>query len=307
MWYWSKTRHGQDTVIIALCVCFSYWWTNVISSSCIFFQSGASDKCKAENSFNVVQNIISKPSKDVRITLPGLWTEITWTCGGTKERVAWSKPANQLRVNYLENGTILWEVYKCDNQGSAIADDNCVVPESTALCLNVTGSSPACVYKLVSASAPHNLKAEVEKDLRTNITKFVGEIPAPTSGVSDAKVVTYLSMLYLVIPAGFSCCSHTNATSLRDSFGHWFWSCPETAFKQTKGQFNNELCGISLAKCPPAPNFVCKSGSNDIASTTMIPETTTGVKPTNCAKHCQAENVIKLFSLTTILFYIVLQ
>lgn len=40
-------------------------------------------------------------------------TELKWFCGSSKERTAWSTPANQLKVSYQSDGTIHWDIYKC--------------------------------------------------------------------------------------------------------------------------------------------------------------------------------------------------
>lgn len=89
-----------------------------------------------------------------------LQVDVRWFCGSSKERAAWSKPANQLRVFYRSDGTIQWSVYECtDLSGPTKAGEKCAVPENTEFCPKFDGAdSNACVFELKKSTSNVNSK-----------------------------------------------------------------------------------------------------------------------------------------------------
>ena len=217
-----------------------------------------SDKCRSAGTITVAGQRVHKGEANKRIQLPGSQTETPWLCGSTKERVAWGKPANQLRVNYLRDGTIQWELYNCgDLSGPKKAGENCAVPETTEFCPKFGGAnSSACVFELkkstshttsktTTVSIEGTLRGEVEKEAGPLTAKGSAEVKAGVSqSFTNAKVVTFQSRHFLVIPPGFSFCAFTNNTSVPDvhSATGFTWKCSFPQYIQAQQTFNNGRC-----------------------------------------------------------------
>lgn len=235
------------------------------------FQEFTSDKCRSADHIVVEDQRVEKQKEgqteaqtSKRIQLPDLQTSVRWFCGGTAERAAWSKPANQLRVFYRSDGTIQWSVYKCtDLSGPKKAGENCAVPETTEFCPKFDGAnSSACVFELKKSTSQVNSKTttvSIEGKLRGEVEKQAGPLTAKgsaevTGGFSQsytkAKVVSYETRRFLVIPPGFSFCAFTNNTSVSDvhSATGFRWKCSFPEYIQSQEQFHNGRC-TSLEIC----------------------------------------------------------
>lgn len=259
------------SVFIVTMLCFSlHSIVLTAQSDCTFIES-TSDKCRSANFITVEDQRVNKQKEgqpeaetSKRIQLPGLQREVRWFCGSTEERAAWSTPANQLRVFYRSDGTIQWSVYKCaDLSGPKKAGENCAVPETTEFCPKFDGAnSSACVFELKKSTSNVNSKTttiSVEGTLRGEVEKKAGPLTAKASaeakvGVSHsftkAKIVTYESRQFLVIPPGYSFCAFTNNTSVPDvhSSTGFRWRCSFPEYIQAQERFSNGRC-TSLKIC----------------------------------------------------------
>jgi len=239
-------------------------------SNCKFIEF-TSDKCRSAGYITVADQKVYKqkggqPEAEVskRIQLPGLQREVRWFCGSSAERTAWGTPANQLRVFYRSDGTIQWRVYKCDDlSGPKKAGENCAVPETTEFCPKFDGvNSSACVFELKKSTSHVSSKTttvSIEGTLRAEVEKKAGPLTAKGSaevkgGVSHsftkAKIVTYESRQFLVIPPGFSFCAFTNNTSVADDLSPtgFRWRCSFPEYIQAQERFSNGRC-TSLQIC----------------------------------------------------------
>lgn len=270
-------------VVAMLCLSLHLTGGSAQSNSCEFV-TFTSDKCRGADYIEVVDQRVNKqkpgqPEAETskRIHLPVLETEVRWFCGGTAERIAWG-PAkgNQLRVFYRSDGTIQWSVYKCDDlSGPKKAGENCAVPETTEFCPKFDGAqSSACVFELKKSTSHVNsktttvsvegtLRAEVEKQAGPLTAKGSAEVKAGFSHSSTkAKIVTYESRHFLVIPPGYSFCAFTNNTSVPDvhSATGFRWRCSFPEYIQSQERFSNgrcttlEICDLSVCGRTAAGN-----------------------------------------------------
>lgn len=241
--------------VIAL-LCFGYPYNPVTAASgdCSYIDSTA-DKCRGSDRIRVEDQVILKNTNGYRVTLPGLQTEVTWYCGSSKERAAWGERGNQLRVNYLSDGTIQWRVYKCaDLSGPKSAGEKCAIVENGGSCPKVPGqNSTACVWELKKSTANVNSKTttvSVEGTLQAQINEQVSaEVKVGVShSVTKAKIVKYESKTYMVIPPGYTFCSLTENTSEEDVHAPtgFSWKCANSQFVQT----DTGKC-TELNKCGP--------------------------------------------------------
>lgn len=94
------------------------WWA-YICERCFLLET-TYDRCGNENFIKVLGHTLHRSpyrngcTKKV-IRLPGDQSQVYWYCGPNNyERTAWDKLANQLTINYCNNGRIKWEIKKCD-------------------------------------------------------------------------------------------------------------------------------------------------------------------------------------------------
>ncbi|KAL9988438.1 hypothetical protein ACROYT_G002883 [Oculina patagonica] len=222
-----------------------------------------SDKCRSADYITVLNQRVHK-GETKRIKLPSdSETQIRWYCGSSEERTAWNKPANQVRVMYQNDGSIRWSIYKCaDLSGPKKAGENCAVPETTEFCPKFGANSSACVFELKKSTSNVNQKTttvSIEGTLRAEVEKKAGPLTAKGSAevkggvshsVTKAKIVTYESRSFLVIPPGFSFCAFTNNTSVPDvnSPTGFRWRCSFPEYIKAEEKFSNGRC-TSLEIC----------------------------------------------------------
>ncbi|KAJ7339340.1 hypothetical protein OS493_005733 [Desmophyllum pertusum] len=252
----------------ALCIiamsCFSVNHIAVMAQSenCEYIEN-TSDKCRSANFIQVEEQIVNK-GETKRIKLPASKTEVRWYCGSSEERTAWNTPGNQLRVMYQSDGSIRWSVYKCaDLSGPKKAGLKCAVPETTEFCPKFDGAnSSACIFELKKSTSHVNqkttttsitgtLRAEVEKQAGPLTAKASAEVTAGVShSTTKAKIVTYESRQFLVIPPGFSFCAFTNNTSVPDVNAPtgFRWRCSFPSYIKAEERFSNGRC-TSLEIC----------------------------------------------------------
>lgn len=227
-----------------------------------------SDKCRSADHITVLGQRVNK-GETKRIKLPSdSEKQVRWYCGSSEERTAWDKPANQLRVMYQNDGSIRWSIYKCaDLSGPKEAGLNCAVPETTEFCPKFEGAnSSACVFELKKSTSNVNQKTttvSIEGTLRAEVEKKAGPLDAKgsaevtggvTHSVTKAKIVTYESRQFLVIPPGFSFCAFTNNTSVPDNNAAtgFRWRCSFPSYIQAQERFSNgrctglEICGVGV-------------------------------------------------------------
>lgn len=228
-----------------------------------------SDKCRTADYIVVEEQKVYKDMTK-RIKLPGMQTEVRWLCGSSQERTAWNTPANQLRITYQKDGSIRWSIYKCTEvalSGPKSAGLNCAVPETTEFCPKFAGAnSSACVFELKKSTSHVNQKTttvSVTGTLRGEVEKKAGPLTATASAevqggvshsVTKAKIVTYESRHFLVIPPGFSFCAFTNNTSVPDVNAPtgFRWRCSFPEYVQAAERFSNgrcsrlEICGVGV-------------------------------------------------------------
>ncbi|KAJ7339338.1 hypothetical protein OS493_005731 [Desmophyllum pertusum] len=256
--------------IAAVCImamsCFSFNRISVIraqSDNCQEVEY-TSDKCRSADRITVAGQTVYK-GETKRIQLPGEQKQVRWYCGSSEERTAWNTPANQLRVMYQSDGSVRWSVYKCaDLSGPKKAGLKCAVPETTEFCPKFSGAvnSSACVFELkkstshvdqktTTTSIEGTLSAEVEKEAGPLTAKASAEGKAGVShAITKAKIVTYESRQFLVIPPGFSFCAFTNNTSVPDVNAPtgFRWRCSFPSYIQSEERFSNGRC-TSLEIC----------------------------------------------------------
>ena len=271
------------SVFMITVFCFSLRAVTVMAQSNCKFLESTSDKCRSADFIIVEDQRVDKQKEgqpeaetSKRIRLPGLQTEVRWFCGSSKERAAWSKPANQLRVFYRSDGTIQWSVYECtDLSGPTKAGEKCAVPETTEFCPKFDGAnSSACVFELKKSTSNVNSKTttiSVDGKIRTEVEKKAGPLTAKGSaeasvGVSHsttkAKIVTFESRHFLVIPPGYSFCAFTNNTSVPDVHAAtgFSWRCSFPEYIQAQERFDNGRC-TSLKICDVGVCGRTESGS----------------------------------------------
>lgn len=252
-------------------LCFSLCAITVKAQSNCEFLEFTSDKCRGAEFIIVVDQRVDKQKEgqpeaetSKRILLPDLQTHVRWFCGSSVERTAWSKPANQLRVFYRSDGSIQWSIYKCaDLSGPKKAGERCAVPETTEFCPKFDGAnSSACVFELKKSTSNVNSKTttvSIEGTLRGEVEKQAGQLTAKGSaevkvGVSQsftkAKIVSFESRQFLVIPPGYSFCAFTNNTSVPDVHAAtgFRWRCSFPEYIQAQERFDNGRC-TSLKIC----------------------------------------------------------
>ena len=203
--------------------------------------------CRGSESGQAKGRSTRSRDQQTNLSRADLQAEVRWFCGSSKERAAWSKPANQLRVFYRSDGTIQLSVYECtDLSGPTKAGEKCAVPETTEFCPKFDGAnSSACVFELKKSTSNVNSKTtttSVDGKIRAEVEKKAGPLTAKGSseasvGVSHsttkAKIITFESRHFLVIPPGYSFCAFTNNTSVPDVHAAtgFSWRC---SFKHKK-------------------------------------------------------------------------
>ena len=80
-----------------------------------FYVDHTTDRCRNANYIDVQSPqgdvTIDKGNRGIRVNFDyQLVTETNWFCGSSKERVAWSGSANQIRVSFYTDGAIQWKV-----------------------------------------------------------------------------------------------------------------------------------------------------------------------------------------------------
>ena len=270
-----------SVVIFTGIICFSLNNIAILAQSesdCNLVEH-TSDKCRSANYIKIIgvdQNVYKGTEK--RILLPGRQTQVRWLCGSSEERTAWNNPANQLRITYQQDGSIRWAVYDCkDLSGPKSAGLNCAVPETTEFCPKFGGvNSSACVFELKKSTSHVNQKTTtvtVTGTLRGEVEKEAGPLIATASAevqigvhhsVTKAKIVTYESRHFLVIPPGFSFCAYTNNTSVADGNAPtgFRWRCMFPEYVQAEERFSNGRC-TSLEICEEG---VCGRTAEEAAS-----------------------------------------
>ena len=227
-----------------------------------------SDKCRSSSYIMVASQRVSKGSEDVRIKLTGTQNEVTWHCGTDKESVKWGKDANQIRVNYLTDGTVQWTVYNCDDlSGPERAGIKCSDEAFSTACPG--GTNGTCVFEVSrltsfidKTTTTVQVSAEVSQQVTTEASgKISGSI---TQERSKATVVEYKQKSYLVIPAGFKFCSFSDATSIKDVLAPtgYKWQCSGTQFVQTKLSYSGPC-----SERPKCSKHVCTPGRSGAAKT----------------------------------------
>ena len=227
-----------------------------------------SDKCRSSNYIKVASQTVLKGSEDVRIKLTGTQIEVTWHCGTDKESVKWGKPANQIRVNFLADGTVQWTVYNCDDlSGPERAGIECSDEAFSTACPG--GTNGTCVFEVSRSTSfidktttTVQVGAEVSQEVTSKTSgKISGSI---TQERSKATVVEYNHKSYLVIPAGFKFCSFSHATSIKDVLAPtgYKWQCSLTQFMQIKLSFSGPC-----SQRPKCSKHVCIPGRSGAAKT----------------------------------------
>ena len=259
--------------------CFSH--IAVMAENCDAVEF-TSDKCRSEDYISVLGQKVNK-GEEKRIKLPGdSETEIRWYCGSSEERTAWNTPANQVRVKYqTDDGSIRWSIYKCaDLSGPKKAGENCAVPETTEFCPKFDGAnSSACVFELKKSTSNVNQKTttvSIEGTLRAEVEKKAGPLTAKGSAevkggvshsITKAKIVTYESRQFLVIPPGFSFCAFTNNTSVPDvnSATGFRWRCSFPEYIKAEEKFSNGRCtSLEICDVGVCGRTAVESGGNSV-------------------------------------------
>jgi hypothetical protein len=215
-----------------------------------------SDKCRSSSYIKIASQRVNKGSEDVRIKLTGSQGgQATWFCGTDKESVKWGgKDANQIRVNFLTDGTVQWTIYNCDDlSGPVEAGIECSDEAYSTACPG--GTNDTCVFE-VSTSTSFIDKTTTTVQVSAEVTKQVtsqaqGKISGSiTQERSQAKVIEYNHKSYLIIPSGFKFCSFSNAKSVKDVLAPtgYKWQCSGTNFVQAKLSYNGPCS--KLSKCP---------------------------------------------------------
>ena len=176
----------------------------------------------------------------------------------------WSKPANQLRVFYRNDGSTngaFTNVSTSTDLRERARDVLC--QKNTEFCPRFEGGdSSACVFKLKKSTSIVNSKTttvSIERTLRGEVEKQAGPLTAKGSAEvkswtfpilyqGEAKIVSYESRQFLVIPPGCSFCASTNNTSVPDVHAatgfRWRCSFPEYILAQER--FDNGRCKSSV-------------------------------------------------------------
>ena len=254
----KTTRTVATLGIISLC--FVSMFQTVAAAQCKEIEF-TSDKCRSSNEITIASQTVFKGSKDVRIKLTGSHTMATWFCGSSKERVAWGEAANQIRVNFLRDGTVQWTVYNCDDlSGPERAGIKCSDEAFSTACPG--GTNHTCVFEVSTSTS--------FIDKTTNTVQVSGEIAHKVTEKTEAKisgsitherskatVVTFEQKSYLVLPAGFKFCSCSDAESVKDVLAPtgYKWQCSLTKFKQTKLSYNGPCSDL-----PKCSKRVCIAG-----------------------------------------------
>lgn len=267
-------------VILTAVACFSLKDNSVLAQSECTLVENTSDKCRSANYIKILEQEVHKGTEK-RIKLPGWQREIRWLCGSSEERTAWDTPANQLRITYQSDGTVRWSVYDCpDLSGPTKAGLRCAVPETTEFCPKFNGAnSSACVFELkkstshvdqktTTVSITGTLRAEVEKKAGSLTAKGSAEVQGAVShSITKAKIVTYESRQFLVIPPGFSFCAFTNNTSVDDVNAPtgFRWRCSFPEYIQAAERFSNGRCtSLEICKVGVCGRTVTTSGGKSV-------------------------------------------
>lgn len=105
--------------------------------------------------------------------------------------------------------------------------------------------------KTTTVSITGTLRAEVEKKAGPLTAKGSAKVQGAVShSITKAKIVTYESRQFLVIPPGFSFCAFTNNTSVDDVNAPtgFRWRCSFPEYIQAAERFSNGRC-TSLEIC----------------------------------------------------------
>lgn len=121
--YWycgsSKESTGWGGVANRLIFYFStdgtiFWW--IYRCRRCTTVDRTHDNCRSAPFIHlpVTNQNIYKNKYDQVVKLPGLMYSLSWKCGSSSERTAWGPPANELSINYFNDGRIEWVIKRCD-------------------------------------------------------------------------------------------------------------------------------------------------------------------------------------------------
>ena len=232
------------------------------------------DKCRSADSIVVGDDVVIRKeqytTESKRITLPGRQTEIFWTCGGTKERTAWGKEANQLRVKYFKDGSIHWAAYLCAGgiPGPKKAGEKCTAElRQPYHCPSSVGNnSEPCLFELEQTETRSRSKTttvEIEGTLRGEVSKSTDFAEAKASAeakarksqsVTDAVTFKYKTKTLVVIAPGTIYCVLKDGESVKDidASSGFKWQCSGTKFVQAPGSLCSELPACDDGVCAAA-------------------------------------------------------
>lgn len=128
--YWycgsSRERTSWGKKANRLVVYFSrlgtiHFWSHKCGTVCTFV-GNTKDYCRSAQFIRVpnkngylAKRIYKKwngnPGQVVK--LPGLYRQVFWYCGNSRERSAFGRSFNQLSIKYFTDGRIEWNAYKC--------------------------------------------------------------------------------------------------------------------------------------------------------------------------------------------------
>jgi hypothetical protein len=224
-----------------------------------------SDKCSSSSVITIASQKVYKRSEDVRIKLTGSHSEATWFCGSSKERLAWGEAANQIRVNFLSDGTVQWTVYNCDDlSGPERAGIECSDEAFSTACPG--GTNDTCVFEVSTSTSfidktttTVQVSGEVAQQVSASTTATISG--SVTQERSMAKKVEVNQKSYLIIPAGFKFCSFSDAKSVKDVLAPtgYKWQCSLTKFVQAKLSYNGPCS--NLPKCSKNVCIAERSGA----------------------------------------------
>lgn len=240
-----------NTLAFAFCFCLLFGFGK--GSECKRIEY-TQDKCRSSEIITIASQEIRKGAEDVRVKLIGLQKKDHWFCGNTKEELAWGEEANQIRVNFKNDGTIQWSIYKCDDlSGPVAAGIKCADEAYSTACPGDPKSNVTCVFEVEESTSfidKTTTTVQVEGSVAKDVKGITGDISGSvTHERSKATVRKFGTKSYLVIPAGFKFCSYSNAASVKNVQAPtgFEWQCSGTQFVQAKLSYTG-TCS-SLPKC----------------------------------------------------------